>query len=336
MALIKTITEVKAIHPRLLSSTSKDALLPNFEAAEYKYLVPLIGLPLYNDITGKYTSNPVTLADLSTIEKALLKKIQAMLVAATYMDECGRELAKFTDTGLMSMVTGEQRLFGWNYKEAKQGLTELYYDGMEVLLTWLYDNKASFALWTANDAYKKYNDLLVKNGTDFNDQYRLYQPMRNYWMLRGIIQDVQDNYHSITFGKTLLTYFVNLTTPTDAEKEILRALKKAMAFFTVYRACRMHSVRFSDAGFTIVSSESEAQSSVQGAAPVPYFDHHMRAAEQDGYQQLTRAKTLCVAMREGSVTAFNTAYDDSPLVGYTVPDIAERNNALTGGVRLGI
>lgn len=333
MALLTTIAEVKAIHPRLLSNTSKEAWLPNFDAAEYKYLVPLIGLPLYNDIQTKYTATT-----LSPTETKLLKKIQAMVIAATYLDELPRETAKITDNGIRSANAAEmQRIFGWEYKEVKQGLTDLYYDGMEVLLTWLYDNKASFLLWTSDDSYKKYKDLLIKNATDFNDQYRLYQPMRNYWMLRGIIQDVQDNYHNITLGGALLTYFVNLTAPTDAEKEILKALKKSMAFFTIYRACRMHSVRFSDAGFTIANADTEVQSSVQGAASVPYFDHHMRAAEQDGQQQLTRAKTLCVALRTaGSVALFNTAYDAGPLVGYEVPDISKRNDALKGGFRLGV
>lgn len=308
--------------------------MPNMAAAEYKYLVPLIGTDLYTDLQTKFTANT-----LSLIETTLLGYIRSMTVAAAYMDEVARDVVKFNDNGLQRNVVPEQRIYGWEYKEAKQGITDLYFDNMEILLRWLYDNKSSFALWTDSDEYKAYDALLIKNGTDFNKQYQLYQPMRNYWQLRGIVQDVQDNYHSLALGSGLLTYFVNLTSPTDAEKDILRSLKKAMAFFTIYRACRMHSVRFSSSGFTIASSEVEAESSSQTASSLTQLQMHMNAAEQDGYQQLERAKKLAKSLRaavSGKGAGYDAAFDAGPLVGYTAASITERNNALTSGVRLGI
>lgn len=334
MALIKTIAEVKDIHPRLVSSTSKDSWIPNFDAAEYKYLVPLTGTTLYNTILTKYEANSLT-----TIETTLLRKMQALVVAAAYLDEAPRNTAKITDNGIRSANSAEmQRIYGWEYKEFKQGLTDLYYDSMEVLLNWLYDNKSSFSDWTGSTAYTSFSSLLIKNGTDFNDQYRMHQPMRTYWMLRGVVVDVQDNYHRITLGDDLLEYFVGLaSTSNDLEKLIIRALKKAMAFLTVYRTCRQYSVRFSDAGFTVTGGDTDAQSSTQSQAATSLFEHHMRSAEEDGLQQLERAKRLCKELRtEASVTAFNTAYDAGPLVNYATADISTRNDALTSGFRLGI
>lgn len=338
MALVQTIAEVKAVHPRLLSNTSSTAWMPNMEAAEYKYLVPLVGLPLYNDIHTKYTSNPVSLAGLSTIEKALRLKMIAVTVAAAYMDELSRNTAKITDNGVRTANSADmQRIFGWEYKEFKQGITDLYYDSIEVMLQWLFDNKASFTLWTNDASYTKFNNLLIKTGTDFTEQYRLYQPLRMYWMLRGIVQDVQDNYHALALGADLLTYFVNLTSPTAAEKEIIRALKKSIAFLTVYRTCRIHAVRFSDAGFSIIASETDAQSSTQAASPVAMLEHHMRMAQEDGLQQLERGKRLCRELRaDGTVTAFNTAYDLGPLLATTAPDAAAKNATLVTGFRMGV
>jgi hypothetical protein len=54
MALIKTIAEIKAVLPRLVSNLSDTSLLPNFDRAEEKYLVPVTGRDLYNDIKTKY------------------------------------------------------------------------------------------------------------------------------------------------------------------------------------------------------------------------------------------------------------------------------------------
>jgi len=334
MALITTVTEVKATHPRLLNKTSKDTWLPNFAHVEYKYLVPIIGTALYNDIQIKYTAN--TLAGL---EITLHQKIQAMLVPIAYFDELPRDVGKITDAGPQSDIIGDQKLFGWQYREMKQGIANLYFDALEVLLRWLYDNKASFALWTSSPEYTRYSKLLIKNGTDFSEQYALHQPLRMYWTMRPLIQDVQDNYHSLALGAALFTYFIDMASPTAAEADILRALKKAMAFLTVYRTCRMHSVRFGHDGFAILQNDTEAQSTSSAAPQLPLLDHHMRAAEQDGYQQLERAKRLCKDLRAavgGKGAGYNAAFDAGPLVNYTTASIADRNDALTSGVRLGI
>lgn len=335
MALLTTVAEVKAVHPRLLNKTSKDTWLPNFEQAEYKYLVPVIGTALYNDIQAKYTANTLAGAEIT-----LHGKIKAMLVPIAYYDELPRDVGKITDAGPQSDIIGDQKLFGWQYREMKQGIADLYFDALEVLLRWLYDNKASFPLWTGSQEYTRYSKLLIKNGTDFSEQYALYQPLRMYWTLRPLVQDVQDNYHSLALGTGLLNYFIDLAAPTEKEKEILRGLKKSMAFFTVYRTCRMHSVRFGHDGFAILQSDTEAQSTSSTAPQLPLMDHHMRAAEQDGYQQMERAKKLCKDLRAAALAdkgaGYDAAFDAGPLVNYATASIAERNDALTSGVRLGI
>lgn len=335
MAIVKTRTEVQEIHPRLISGTSKDALLPNFEAAEYKHLVPIVGVSLYNDISTKYNAAPST---LSTIESTLHKKMQALVIAAAYMEEAPRNVAKITDNGIRSANADQmQRIYGWEFREFKQGLIDLYYDSMEVLLQWLYDNRTSFALWTTDATYTRYNELLIKSGSDFSNYYRLHQPLRNFFMLRAQVQEVQYDYHRFALGADLLTYFRTVELPTDDEKEIIDCLKRAMAYLTIYRACRVHTVRFGDTGFTITSSDVEAQSTTNGPAGT-LFAHHMRSAEEDGMKQLTRAKRLCaeLAVSDTPPANFLTAFNAGPLATYTTPSISERNDALTKGFRLGI
>jgi hypothetical protein len=319
---------------------SKDALLPNFSQAEYKYLVPLIGLPLYEDIHTKYNTDPVGLTALSVEEKSLLAKLQAVVVSAAFLDELPRQTAKITDNGLRTARTSEMdRVYGWEYKEFKSGLTDIYYDSIEVLLNWLYDNKANFSLWTNNDAYKKFTGLLIKNGTEFNELYRLYQPMRSYWMLRNVLFDVQDNYHRIGLGDALLKYFLDLTSPAEKEKLILAALKKAMAFFTIYRACLQYAVRFSDAGFTIVNGGDNENADTAGRTTNgSFFDYYAKNSQIDGYSFFARAKRLCMEWRSDTACpqAFKDAYDAGPLEGYVDPKTYEPNADLISGFRLGI
>jgi hypothetical protein len=296
-----------------------------------------VGKLLYDDILAKYEQDTSGLTGLNSIETELLYKMQTLVVAAAYLEEMPRQVAKITDNGMRSANTNDmQRVFGWEYKEFKQGLLDTYYSAQEALLGWLFENKDDFNLWVVSDEYSRYSELLIKNAKEFAELYTLYQPMRNYWLLRNTMRDVQDNYHIITLGSTLFEYLRDVAAPEPKEKEIIRVLKKAMAFLTIYRACRQYAVRFSENGFTIINSD-EMQGSSNGAAPVPYFEHQMRSAEQDGLQQLARAKRLCYELyTAATVPDFNTAFEDSPLVSYVSPADVDKNEGLTGGFRLGV
>jgi hypothetical protein len=63
MALIKTLNEVKAVLPKLVSNLADASLLPNFDTAEIKYLVPIVGMDLYTDFVTKYSDDPLTLSN---------------------------------------------------------------------------------------------------------------------------------------------------------------------------------------------------------------------------------------------------------------------------------
>jgi hypothetical protein len=56
MALTKTIDEIKAMLPSFISNLSDPESFPNFDNIEYKYLVPLTGVGLYDDIHTKYNA----------------------------------------------------------------------------------------------------------------------------------------------------------------------------------------------------------------------------------------------------------------------------------------
>lgn len=334
MPLIKTIAEVRDLHPRLISGTSKDHWLPNFQQAEEKYLVPIVGRPLYLDILAKYDAG--TLVDLDV---DLQKLMAAVVVAAAYLDEAPRNVAKITDNGIRSANTSDmQRIFGWEFREFKQGLTALYHDTIDNLLRWLYDNANAFPLYEESDEYKAYQALLIKNGADFHAQYRLHQPMRTFWQLRPLLQEAQNTFIRMAIGKDLLAHLLFLESPSEDIQEIQAALRKALAYYTIYRACRVYTVRFGDTGFTITTGDVEAQSTTQGTSGTTMFDHHMRASLEEATQYLGQAVRLCQQLRasEAAEGTYIDAYDLGPLKTYVTPTAESRNQNMQRGLRLGI
>ena len=318
MALIRTANEAKAALPRILSALSTTANLPDFAAAEVKYLVPFIGFDQYNAINDKINATP-TPGVLTDPETALLPYLRRVAAFFAYLDDMGSDNAKITDNGIRTTESANlPRVFGWQYKELKETLQSKAYDAVEVMLRFLFENKADYTDWTDSDEYASLNALIIKTGTDFDLHYKLYQPMRTFYSLKVLLDEVQEDFIKPAIGEDLLTYFIETEDLTDDEKQFLKLLKKAAAYLVIKKACQHYSVRFDASGFTLLSGDSE-NPAIAGRtnADVTFFEMKMNACESDALTYMTKAKKAMVKFRaDSTVTAFNTALDAGPLADY--------------------
>lgn len=314
MALIKTIAEVGAVLPKLTTELNNDSLLPNFAAAEEKYLLPIIGAALYADLQTKYTNN-----NLSVDEQVLLKHIQLLVASYGFLDELASTHVFITDAGVRTTSTDNlPKAVGWEFKELKSFLRDRTVDATEVLLNYLWRNKGALNNWTSSNEYKSFSGLLIKSGTDFSDQYKLHQPMRNFYALKNLMRDQQDSYIVSGIGSALTKYFIDKAAPSETEKEILQQLKKALAYFTIKHTVDHYAVTYSDAGFTIVSEyggDRETVDSGRAAASANGIDRLRKACDRDGKNFIAHAKKLLVDLRKtiSATNEFTTAFDAGPL-----------------------
>jgi hypothetical protein len=327
MALIRTIAEAKSAFPRGLSNLSSPQLLPDFEAAEIKYLVPLIGFAQYNAINNKINADPAE--DLTDPEAALLPHLRRVSVFYAYLDNMGSDNAKITDNGIRSLETANApRVFAWQYKELKNSLQTKVYDAIEVLLRFLFQNKADYALWTASDEYTALSGLIIKTGTDFNNHYKLFQPMRTFYSLKVLMDEVQEYFIGPAIGAELLAHYVGAENLDGDEKAILKLLKKATAYMVINKACQHYSVRFDANGFSILSGDQDnSETSGRAEADLNRFELTMQSCEKDAQAFLARAKKVMVDFRSATDNApFIAAFDEGPLVDYVDPADKTRGN----------
>lgn len=328
MALIKTIVEIKEVLPKLVSNLNSASLLPNFNAVEEKYLAPLIGDALYTDLQTKYDAVTLTADEL-----ILVKHIRLVIASYAFLDETAATHVFLTDQGVRVNSTGNmQKAVGWEYKELKKYLQDRALDGTEVLLKYMWKKKADLPLWTASTAYKQFEGLLIRTGTDFDDHYRLYQPMRTFYLIKHICKDAQKFYLISGLGASLVTYFLENEAPDEKETEILEEIKKALAFFTIKHTGDHYTVQFSENGFTIVNEamggDRESDASGRSAASVQLLDKKFKACDREGKNFILRAKRLLVEYRKSGTSAieFNVAFDASKLYSYLDPKCKTSGN----------
>jgi hypothetical protein len=321
MALIKTLNEVKAVLPKLVSNLSDVSLLPNFDTAEIKYLVPIIGMDLYNDLLTKYTADTLT-AD----QRVLLKHIQLLIAANAFRDEMIINQVMWTDQGLRTMSTQDMgKPVGWEFKELKNFFIDKSLDAEEVLLTYLWSKKADYALWTASNEYKQFAELLIRTGTDFKNQYRsLFQPMRTYYQLQPVVADVQELYLEAAIGEDLLKYLRDNSDPTPDENTGIKLLKKALAYLAIKHACMQLPIRISSAGLTVnsmLSDREDPNDAGRQGADAAAIEKLLKDSDREGQNFLSKARYHLYAIytAAGTTADFNTAYEKGPLKGYVPP-----------------
>lgn len=335
MALIRTTAEAKAALPRVLSNLGSAANLPDFQAAELKHLVPLIGYSQYETIEGKINANPAE--DLSDAEATLLPYLRRVVAFFAYLDDMGTDNAKITDSGIRTTESANlPRVFGWQYKELKNTLQAKAYDAVEVLLRFLFENRLDYLPWLSSDEYASLSGLLIKTGTDFDAHYKLYQPMRTFYSLKVLLDEVQEDLIKPAIGTEMLAYFIEEEALDDDEKKILKLLKKAVAYQTIKKACQHYSVRFDGNGFTVLTGDAEnPETAGRTTADLNLFDLKMKSSEDDALTYFAKAKKAMATFRAGSGNeAFNQAYDAGPMVDYSLTaTIRDRKNDIRKGFR---
>lgn len=343
MALIKTVEEIRAVVPRI-SKLSNTANLPNMDKAAWKYIIPVIGQALYDSLQTKYNANT-----LNPAETALLKLIQLPLAAGALYDELPFMHTTITDNGVRTPETAQMRSSQrWEYNYLKAGLVSNITEGQEMLLSYLYINKADWALWTASDAYKSFNSYIIRNGMEFDMLYKLRQPLRTFQILKPIMDDVDEMYLVSKLGRDMVKWLKTQTTviitENNAPIDILRLVKKAMAYLTVKHACSQQQVSFSDAGFTIPVTDVDLPST-EGVteANILAINQKMETANREGQNYLSKAAYYIKGWANGDYAdtkpaEFTTAFENSPM--YVAPGVVQEivtngNNYRKGVFRLG-
>ncbi len=318
MALLKTITEVKAV--LRISNLDSNSRLPDIESAEETYIIPWIGQALYNTLQTAYDAST-----LSTIQQALLKKIQKPLAAFAYLDDIGLIHARITDAGIRRTTTDNMpAAYRWEVDEVKNALASRAYQGLESMLEFLEKEQAQFTDWTTSEAYQRRKRFLIRNGYQFTEQFTLFQPLRTYNMLLAIMADVEELYVNQLIGKAYFTEIKGLAAPTTDEKQVIGDLKKGIAHLVIMHAAEKLPVRIGEAGFTVLNSSSgnDSGSAGQQTASDNTLSTLINSCHREGNKYLLKAKAYLDEKASGSVFAnyFSSSHYVAPLDPGEQPD----------------
>ncbi|OLY92291.1 hypothetical protein SAMN05444008_11557 [Cnuella takakiae] len=242
---------------------------PDWDAAEDRYLVPVMGFDLHNQVKALAEVEPGgPLTDDEKRNAELLRLCRTVVAPLAYMLEMPLIQAQLTDAGLRTISSDNmQAAHRWEYNNVLQQLADKGSYGIEALLRFLIHNKEHYPAWTESTQYREFENLLFATGEEFNKYFRLHQPHRVFWQLRPLIREAEDFYVAAAIGNEFYQVLKGKVDPSKEERTALDFCRKAVSQITMAMAVEKRSVAITEEGFTLLMGAGNADSSNAGDTP---------------------------------------------------------------------
>lgn len=253
---INSIAQYKKYVGVTFTSTTAEGL-PNFESADRKYLLPILGQTIYDTLTGQIQSGNVTW-------NTLLDIVRSYVAPMATLDTLATKHIKITDGGVKK-TTGDtlDNVFRWEFEKLEDSLKQSAAQAVDDLWQHLISNASTYS-WQ--------NPLTttspIKTGYDFKKVYPVvHHVYRIFPMLLPIMETVMDHHILPSIGEEFYEALMQISNPNEDEKAAILLIKKAVAHLTIMEACTSLPARISYEGFTVLMGGNELASQGQQHAP---------------------------------------------------------------------
>lgn len=278
MALLEDISEYRAVLP--IGKNAGGDRLPDSDAAEIDYLVPILGDKLYTSLVNAYDDETLTAA-----QDKLLTYCQKVVAPFAWVHNLPLSQIELDTNGLHVLESGHVRSpYKFEYNNAVDELTRRGYAAQEHLILFLKQHIDDYPDWLESSYNDPQGFMLIRSGEDMASVHTLLQPHRCYSLLRGVLlTDVSEfllNYLGEDYYYDLNARIIS-DTLTEDEKKIIGKLRAAATTRAMYHAAQVLNIKFAfGGGFTIAKETKEIAGEARQAAYQQQVNAFQQSMEQ--------------------------------------------------------
>lgn len=283
-------TNFKRHFPEVNHSMLWLELLPYVEQATDLFVLKYIGTEVYDALTAKYQAGTPA---LTSKETRLLELIQRAVAYYTISHAMPKKLSVMASMGNMTKAPegGAVSVSQWAHKNGLWSISKDADRFMDEVLRYLQDDvngeTPAFAAWKTSSAYTYDKADYFRSALEFQGYHNIAGSLRTYTALLPYIKKAQDKYVLPILGKTQHAALVNAiknNTATDIQKELIDAVRKCLAEYTIYLAVPALTVLIESDGIKIVSQTDnmDSKSNVASAFYKEAAVGHQLSAEENG------------------------------------------------------
>ncbi len=248
--MVALVTNIATVRKYMkVTFVNQSAMMPDFEAAQKKHIVPILGKALYTIVETEAKTLPEEPSEL-------LRLVLRATIPLAYFNDLAMVATQITDNGVgITSGANFQNAPRWQYLELKKTLEDKGCAALEELLIFLNEELPETITWTVPDNY----DLLLNTGKTFNQYYPIAQPYRTFESLRPLAKAIETDLILPILGQEFFDTLRTNETPSTLEKQVLQLTKKAIAYLTIKLAAELLPVNISADGFTVALTHNSDQ-----------------------------------------------------------------------------
>lgn len=268
MSLLKTTTEMKACFSRLNKNARIETFASFRDDAEAKYIVPLIGQEMYDELHSWYNLEaPEENGPLSK----LLYQVQRALTYYTLLEAGPTSLLDFGDNGMMEgSVDGQIAARQWTVKGAADYFSTNADTFAESVLQFLEKNKEDYDTWDNSEFRKTARSLFISSGKMWKEAGAdICEPHRFYLNRQISIKRVEDIQIQDILGPDLLTDLKSKLKDdslSETETALVEKIKPVVAYYALADSLPHISFVLTSSGLRLLN-ENDGLKSNQLADP---------------------------------------------------------------------
>jgi hypothetical protein len=251
MSLFKTTAEIKK-YLAVNINTKFESIKPDIDQVEESIIKNYLSPEQYLDLHTKYNGS----TPLGTDDQKLLEKVQLPLINLAYAKYLPLNQVRISDAGVqIASTTTEKTAWEWQIRDLIEGFNQKGFDGLEALLSFLEENKATYTLWAGSDSYTEFKQYFINSAKEFDKYYKINKSRLSYLSLESIIKKVEDFSIKPALGtdffKEIKAKIKAGTAFSEEEQEVIDLMNPAIAHLTIAKACTELRVEFKGNSFVV-------------------------------------------------------------------------------------
>jgi len=247
-------------------ATSFENVSPLIGTAETKYILPLLGQTLFDQVQDYYTDpdtlpEGVTEANKAKFDK-LIEHIQRSLINLTYYSGFEFLSVSINDTGFHRQENeNEKSLFKYQEEAIKNQFKDGGFNGLDTMLEYIEANPTVFLLFTASSAYTLRKESIIPSTKIFDDLINIGGSRLVFLKIRRFITETEDFYLKPALGEELFNLVKTEIVKAEPDAKIIALLpylRQPLAHMAISKAYRTLGLQIKDRGVFFLSQESSS------------------------------------------------------------------------------
>lgn len=281
--------------------------MPDLDAAERKFLYPILTEEVFDVLQAQVTGNAVTWTKLLNLCRAAVAPL-AMWLDLPFMQ------TQLSDSGLKTTSTeNTQAAHQWEYREVEKALISKGMEALEDLIKHLIKDGATYS-WDNADTKESF----FRTGGDFSPDYvYLHYPHLTFQQLKTLVREVERQIVKPIIGEDFFVELRDKVSPTADEKKAIELIKNAIAQLTIVRAVDRMPVKITPYGL-MATLQSNTEAAPDAPADKEQLSILRNAASTEGNKHLV---DLIEHLNKNASTEVFSNYYASTY--YTAPVVAD-------------